>query len=546
MPTYEEARAAFRLDVPARFNYALDVVDGWAAREPAREALVAVGPAGEHVATLTFADLRDRSNRVANALAAHGVGKGDRLLVVLPRVPEWYDVVLGAIKLGALPMPTTTQATARDLAYRIRVSEASAVVVDEDAARVLEGVRDELPSLRLLVVHGAPPADGWLRLADLAAAASDRAPGADPTAADDPMLLYFTSGTVAYPKMVLHTQASLGIGHQVTARWWHGLEPGDLHWTISDMGWAKAAWGMLFGQWQVGCRVFLLDQRGKPDVDLLLALPGRYGISTMCAPPTLFRAFVQQDLTRVDTSTLRRVLSAGEPLNPEVMRAWQDGTGHAIYEGYGQTETACLCATTPLLEVRPGSMGKPCPTYDVRILADDGALAAPGQEGRIAVRVAPERPVGLFREYWRDPEATAASFEGDWYLTGDRGTVDEDGYVWFVGRADDVIISASYRIGPFEVESALIEHPAVAEAAVVAKPDPARTSIVKAYVVLAPGSTASAGLERELQEHCKRVTAPYKYPREIDFVAELPKTISGKIRRTELRDRATAEAAGGA
>jgi acyl-coenzyme A synthetase/AMP-(fatty) acid ligase len=337
--------------------------------------------------------------------------------------------------------------------------------------------------------------------------------------------------------MVLHTRASLGIGHEITARFWQDLKPTDLHWTVSDFGWAKAAWGKLFGQWALGAANFLWDVRGKPDFDLMLRLIGEHGVTTFCAPPTVYRALVLLDLARYDWSRLRHCVSAGEPLNPEVIKVWRQATGLTVYDGYGQTETVNLLANFRCMEVRPGSMGKPTPGFDVVVVDEDGKVLGAGEEGHVAVRVRPQRPVGLFTGYWRDPEATAAAFRGDFYYTGDRAEVDEDGYFWFVGRSDDVILSAAYRIGPFEVESALVEHPAVAEAAVVGKPDQQRGQIVKAFVVCAPGHEPSDELARELQEHCKRVTAPYKYPREVEFTDELPKTISGKIRRVELRER---------
>ena len=287
--------------------------------------------------------------------------------------------------------------------------------------------------------------------------------------------------------------------------------------------------------------MFLWDARGKPDFDLILRMIGQHGITTFSAPPTVFRSLVLLDLPSYDFGRLRHCVSAGEPLNPEVIKVWKDATGMDIYDGYGQTETVNLLANYRCLPLRPGSMGKPTPGNDVRVVDDNGNLLGQGEEGHVAVRVTPERPLGLFKEYWKDPDANAAAFRGDWYYTGDRATVDEEGYFWFVGRSDDVIISAAYRIGPFEVESALVEHPTVAEAAVVGKPDPERGQIVKAFVVLAPGAEGSDSLARELQDHVKRVTAPYKYPREVAFVDELPKTISGKIRRVELRE---AEASG--
>ncbi len=543
MTDYLQTRASFRLEVPEVYNYARDVVDAWAAREPGKLALLAVGPDGGDPRRFSFADLAASSNRAANFLAARGLRKGDRVFVMLPRIPEWYDVVLGCIKLGAVPVPGTTLLTARDIAYRLERAGATAAVTDAEGVSKVDVAAEPLglePLERLWV--GDPEAgdavpQGWSSWASGLEEASERPPDVEPTRADDPLLIYFTSGTVAYPKMVLHTQASLGIGHQITARFWQDLKPTDLHWTLSDFGWAKAAWGKLFGQWALGAANFLWDLRGKPDFDLMLRLIGRHGVSTFCAPPTVYRGLVQLDLGAYDWSGLRHCVSAGEPLNPEVIKVWRDATGLTIYDGYGQTETVNLLANYRCMPVRPGSMGKPAPGFDVCVVDDDGDVLGPRQEGHVAVRVKPERPVGLFREYWRDPEATAGAFRGDWYYTGDRAEVDEDGYFWFVGRSDDVIISSAYRIGPFEVESALVEHVAVAEAAVVGKPDPDRGQIVKAFVILAPGHTGSEALVLELQDHCKRVSAPYKYPREIEFVDELPKTISGKIRRVELRER---------
>jgi acyl-coenzyme A synthetase/AMP-(fatty) acid ligase len=445
-------------------------------------------------------------------------------------------------------MPATTLLTPRDIAYRVNSAEASVVVVDAEGTTKVNQVAGDCPGLTTRVFlagggygglpdEGSAEAGGWVSWADGLAAAGEGPPEAEPTRSDDPMLLYFTSGTVAYPKMVLHTQASLGIGHQITARFWQDLKPDDLHWTVSDFGWAKAAWGKLFGQWALGAANFLWDVRGKPDFDLMLRLLGEHGITTFCAPPTVYRALVLLDLAGYDWSRLRHCVSAGEPLNPEVIKVWREATGLTVYDGYGQTETVNLVANFRCLEVRPGSMGKPTPGFDVVVIDDQGQVLGPGQEGHVAVRVRPERPVGLFSGYWRDPEATAAAFRGDFYDTGDRAYVDEDGYFWFVARDDDVITSAAYRIGPFEVESALVEHPAVAEAAVVGKPDPQRGQLVKAFVVLAPGHDGTPELVGELQEHCRTVTAPYKYPREIEFTTELPKTISGKIRRVELRER---------
>ncbi len=543
MRDYEATRRTFRLDVPGDFNATRDVVGAWARSEPSKVALVAVDPGGGNRREFTFGDLARAGNRVANALRGLGVEAGERAFVMLPRIPEWYELLLGMVLHGTIPMPATVLCTPRDIEYRVNRADASIVVTDPEGAAKVEEIRDRCPTLRHLIVVGPPeakPGPGWTTYPDLIEPAADAEPDGRPTSAVDPLLIYFTSGTVAYPKMVLHTHASYGIGHELTARFWQDLNPSDLHWTISDTGWAKAAWGMLFGQWRLGASVFLWDQRGKLDPDLALRVLAGSGVTTFCAPPTLFRAFVLLDLSTYHLSRVRHSVSAGEPLNPEVIKVWKEATGTTIYDGYGQTETVNLVANFPCLPVKPGSMGRPVPTLDVDVVSDEGERLPPDTEGNIAVALMPERPIGLMQEYWREPEATAAAMRDGWYYTRDRATRDEDGYLWFVGRDDDVIISASYRIGPFEVESALVEHPAVAESAVVGKPDPDRTNIVKAFVVLAPGYEGSGELVRDLQDHCKRVTAPYKYPREIEFVSELPKTISGKIRRVELRGREAA------
>jgi acyl-coenzyme A synthetase/AMP-(fatty) acid ligase len=537
MIDYESTRKGFRLDVPERFNFARDVVDAWAAREPGRLALLAVDPAGADPRRLTFAELSRASDRAANFLAAQGVGRGDRVFVMLPRIPEWHVALLGCVKLGAVPVPGTTLLTGRDIAYRIGRAEAVAAIVDADGVPKVDEAADTCPSLQTRICVGERQAAPWLDFAEGLERASDAPPDAAPTLADDPLILYFTSGTTGYPKMVLHTHASYGIGHEITARFWQDLHADDLHWTFSDMGWAKAAWGKLFGQWRMGAAVFLWDVRGRPDFDLALRLIGRHGVTTFCAPPTVFRSAVQLDLNAIDWGRLRHVVSAGEPLNPEVIRHWRGSTGLQVFDGYGQTETVNLVANYRCLPVREGSMGKPTPGFDVRIVDLDGNVLGPGQAGQIGVRVRPVRPVGLFKEYWRDPEATANAMRGDFYDTGDTAEVDEDGYIWFVGRADDVITSSAYRIGPFEVESALVEHRAVAEAAVVGKPDPMRGEIVKAFVALKSGYEPSEQLVADIQAFVKAITAPYKYPREIEFVDELPKTVSGKIRRVELRQR---------
>jgi acetyl-CoA synthetase len=534
MTDLERERASFSIDVPERFNAVVDVLDRWAADDPGAVALVSLDAAGDPVARQAVGDLVAESRRAGRALASLGVGPGERVLVMLPRIPAWYTAVLGAIRIGAVPMPGAALLTPRDIAYRVDRGQAVAVVADAAAAEKVDAGCASCASLahRVAWSGGQAPGDGWRDLDDLLAEAGDGATAPDPTAAADPMLLYFTSGTVGHPKMVLLPQG-YALGHIRTARFWQDLRAGDRHWTISDTGWAKAAYGSLFGQWHERATVVQVAL-GKPDAETILDIVARNRITSFCAPPTLYRMLVLADLGARDLSALRHCTSAGEPLNPEVIRAWRAGTGLEIYDGYGQTETTITVANVRAMPIRPGSMGKPLPGYDVEILHDDDSRAADGEVGSIAVRAEP-RPVGMFDRYEGEPEATAARFRAGWYHTGDRAARDADGYLWFEGRDDDVITSAAYRIGPFEVESTLVEHPAVAEAAVVGRDDPERTQIVCAFVTLAPGAGASEDLAAELQEHCKRETAPYKYPREVHFVDELPKTVSGKIRRVELR-----------
>jgi len=519
------------LKPPASFNFTRDVMERWARERPEELALWCVEENGRNEQKFSFRRLVENARRAAAFFHTAGIRRGDRVLVILPRVPQWWIALLGLTRLGAVPIPGTPLLTAKDIRYRVETAEARAILTDPEGATKVE----DFGGVRLLVGTERP---GWTSFdAGLLAASPDF--DSEPTRSDDPGIIYFTSGTTGPPKMVLHTQASYGLGHRLTGELWLDLKPGDVHWCLTDTGWAKAAWSCLFGPWQMGACVFTVDARGKFDPTAALRTLTHYPITTWCAPPTALRLIVREDLSAYRFTHLRHCVSAGEPLNPEVLAAWKSATGLTIYEGYGQTETVVLVGNFPSRgeEVRPGSMGKPTPGFTVALLDDDLNELPSGQEGEVAVRVKPERPLGLFQEYWRNPAENAARFRGDWYLTGDRALRDKDGNFWFVGRGDDVIKSSSYRIGPFEVESALLEHEAVLEAAVVGKPDAVRGQIVKAFVVLRKGRAPIEELKAELQEHCKRVTAPYKYPREIEFVAELPKTISGKIRRVELRQR---------
>ncbi|MCI0545762.1 MAG: AMP-binding protein [Candidatus Rokubacteria bacterium] len=532
MTDYAATMQEFRLTVPERFNWAFDTFDHWA-RDPTKLALLWVSADGQP-RYFSYAEVGERSRRVANALGGLGVWPGDRVFVMLPRVYQWWEIVLGCLRARAVSVPGTTLLTAKDIVYRLNACEAAVVITDEENRWKVDQARRECPTVRHCVVVGRA-GGGWLGYEDLLSLAPARMRHPE-NASGDPMMLYFTSGTTGHPKMVLHTHASYPIGHLVTGRFWLDHGPDDLHWTLSDTGWAQAAWTCLFAPWNMGAAVFVWDARGKRfEPGDTLAMLERFPISTFFAPPTAYRMLVQEPLRKHRFRALRHCMGAGEAVNPEVIEAWREGTGHHIHEGYGQTETVLLAATFPATPWKPGSMGPAAPGHVLAIVDDEGRELPRGTEGDLAVQVRPERPVGMFTGYWKNEEATARCHRGDWYVTGDRASMDEDGYLWFVGRADDVITSASYRIGPFEVESALVEHAAVAEAAVIGKADPLRGEIVKAFVVLAAGRRPSPALVTELQEHVKRVTAPYKYPREIEFVPDLPKTISGKIRRTELR-----------
>jgi len=533
MTDYEKEYATFQWQVPDHFNFARDTFDRHAA-DPTKLAMWWVDDDGNE-RKLTFADFRDRSRRLASALTTMGIRKGEGVIVVLPRVVAWWESLLATLRAGIVVSPGTVQLTPKDLAYRLQASEAVGVITDqENAPKVDEALKETGIQLKAkLIVGGAR--DGWTDYEQALSSGDPSFTGAD-TLPGDPALLYFTSGTTGYPKMTLHSQASYGIGHLITGKYWLDLTPNDLHWNLSDTGWAKAAWSSFFGPWIVGAALFVhYSPRFNPKKTLdLLA---RYPVTTLCGAPTNYRMIIQEDLSGYRFPSLRHCVAAGEPLNPEVIDVWKKATGITIRDGFGQTESVLVLGNFPPIPVKPGSMGKPSPGFYVSVIDENGRELPPGQEGDVAIRVRPERPVGLFKEYWKDPEKTQASYRGDWYLTGDRAYKDEDGYFWFVGRADDVIKSAGYRIGPFEVESVLLEHPAVAESAVVASPDPIRGEIVKAFVILAKGYEPSDALVTELQEFVKSKTAPYKYPREIEFVPDLPKTISGKIRRVELRER---------
>ena len=499
------------MTAPARFNFTRDVVE---AQEPGRLALRFCDRAGA-VSDLTFGEVTEASARWAGLLRRSGVLPGDRMLVLVGKTPDWFSVMLAALKTGAVAIPCSEMLRAKDLDFRVRHSGAGLLVADPGSRAEIEAMAE---SPEVVYVDAAELGEPDRETAD--------------TAAGDNAFILYTSGTTKDPKGVVHTHRYTWAKRAQAERWLDAT-PDDLVWCTAGTGWAKSIWNVLLGPWSRGAATVLHE--GGFDPAERFRLIGELGVTVLCQAPTEYRLMAKlDDLSRFDVSGVRHMVSAGEPLNPEVIRAFEGAFGRTIHDGYGQTENTLLVGNFPGAEIRPGSMGKPAPGYDVRVIDWDGNVAPVGEEGDIALRG--DAPA-LFAGYWNAPEETAAVHRGEWYVTGDRAVRDEDGYLWFTGRADDVILSAAYRIGPFEVESALLEHPAVAESAVVGKPDPDRGQIVKAFVVLRPGHDGGDALVRELQEHCKRVTAPYKYPREIEFVAELPKTRSGKIRRVELRKR---------
>jgi acetyl-CoA synthetase/medium-chain acyl-CoA synthetase len=532
---HRERCESFRFDVPERFNFGRDVVDRHA--ETDGPALWWKGADGRD-RHLRFSDVRDASARIAAALSARGVAPGDPVIVMLPKIPEWHLAMVGALKCGALVIPCSTILRPKDLVYRVGHSGAVAIVTTPALRSMVDEVREELASVRdtwLVDEAAAEAPPGWTLLHRAMAEVDPGFVGPE-THAGDPALVYYTSGTTGPPKAVLHTHAYT-YTQRLTAEAWLGLGAGDRIWTTSDTGWAKAAYSVLFGPWSVAAEVCMYEGRFEPAREL--SLLAEFEPDVFCAPPTEYRLLVKEDLSGLSLPRVRECVSAGEPLNPEVIRAWKEATGITVRDGYGQTESILLVGNLPGIPVRPGSMGLAMPGHEVEIIDETGRVVPPGEPGDIAVGGA---PASLFREYWKDPEATVRCRrprpdrpEAPWYVTGDRASRDEDGYFWFLARADDVIISAGYRIGPFEVESALLEHPDVVEAAAVGVPDPDRGHVVKAFVVLRAGTRGDDALARRLQEHVKQVTAPYKYPRQIEFVETLPKTVSGKIRRVELR-----------
>jgi len=536
--SYEDFMENFRIIVPENFNFGYDVVDEAAAANPDKIALVWCDDKGGNK-VFTFGQLKHFSDKTANFFSSLGIRRGDPVMLVLKRRFEFWFCILALHKIGAIAIPATHLLTPKDIVYRNNAADIKMIVSvsDEIVIRHIEESEAQSPSLALKILVGGSRA-GWLDFK----AEIERAPeffprplGDSATSNSDIMLLYFTSGTTGMPKMVQH-DFTYPLGHILTAKYWQNVQEDGLHLTVADTGWAKAVWGKIYGQWIAGCAVFVYDyERFEPRK--LLDVLVKYGITSFCAPPTIYRFLIKEDLSKYRFNKLTYCTIAGEPLNPEVYAQFLKATGIRLMEGYGQTESTVAIGTFPWLEPKPGSMGKPSPRYDIDLLNDDVKACDVGEEGQIVVRTGKGMPVGMFGGYYRDAELTAAVWHDDIYYTGDMAWRDEDGYYWFVGRADDLIKSSGYRIGPFEVESALIEHPAVIECAITPVPDALRGQVVKASIVLAKGYIAGEELAHELQAHVKKVTAPYKYPRIIEFVSELPKTISGKIRRVAIREK---------
>lgn len=534
---YEDFRENFKVDVPDHFNFAFDVVDEMARQAPGKTAMVWCDDKGSE-RIFTFADMSAFSSRTANFFLSEGIRKGDKVMLILKRRYEFWFCILGLHKIGAVAIPATHLLTEKDIIYRNNAAEIKMIVSvgEEDVVERIVNSRKQSHSLQkvaFLDIHQ----DGCIHFStaiDKESPVFSRPAGDQATRNTDPMLLYFTSGTTGMPKMV-NQPFTYPLGHILTARYWQNVIDNGLHLTVADTGWAKSAWGKLYGQWLSGSAVMTYDYV-KFVPRNLLEIIAKYKVTTFCAPPTIYRFLIKEDLKLFDLSSLRYCVVAGEPLNPEVYKQFHDATGIKLMEGYGQTECTVALATYPWFEPRPGSMGKPSPGYAIDIVDDEGNSCEAGDEGQIIIHTAKNKPLGMFDGYYHDEVLTRKVWHDGIYYTGDMAWRDEDGYYWFVGRADDVIKSSGYRIGPFEVESALIEHPAVLECAITAVPDPDRGQIVKATVVLTKDYHPSEELVKELQEHVKKVTAPYKYPRIIEFVTELPKTISGKIRRVQIRN----------
>lgn len=540
----EDYKRNLHFKIPENFNFAYDVMDAWAEEHPDKLALLWTSERGEEVRA-TFAELKDQTDRTAAYFQSLGIGHGDKVMLILKRHYQWWLSMLALHKLGAVAIPATHMLTKHDIIYRDQRASVKAIVCANDeyvTSQILAAMPDS-PTVKVLVAvnslsqQGKAVPEGFHDWRQEWPKAPRFVRPEHVNTNEDTMLIYFTSGTSGEPKMVAHDYL-YALGHLTTGVFWHNLTPDSIHLTVADTGWGKAVWGKLYGQWLAGATVFVYDHE-KFTAEKIMRQIEKYRVTSFCAPPTIYRFMILEDFSKYDLSSLEYCTTAGEALNPSVAETFHQLTGIQLMEGFGQTETTMTLGTFPWMKPKPGSMGKPNAQYDVRLLRADGTECEEGEKGEICIRVGDEKPIGLFKGYYRDPELTKEAWHDGVYHTGDMAWRDQDGYYWFEGRADDVIKSSGYRIGPFEVESALMTHPAVVECAITGVPDDIRGMVVKATVVLAKEWKDKAGdvLIKELQNHVKRETAPYKYPRIIEFVDELPKTISGKIRRVEIRDK---------
>ncbi|MED9800511.1 MAG: AMP-binding protein [Prevotella sp.] len=540
----EDYKRNLHFKIPENFNFAYDVMDAWAEEHPDKLALLWTSERGEEVRA-TFAELKDQTDRTAAYFQSLGIGHGDKVMLILKRHYQWWLSMLALHKLGAVAIPATHMLTKHDIVYRDQRASVKAIVCANDeyvTSQILAAMPDS-PTVKVLVAvnslsqQGKAVPEGFHDWRQEWPKAPRFVRPEHVNTNEDTMLIYFTSGTSGEPKMVAHDYL-YALGHLTTGVFWHNLTPDSIHLTVADTGWGKAVWGKLYGQWLAGATVFVYDHE-KFTAEKIMRQIEKYRVTSFCAPPTIYRFMILEDFSKYDLSSLEYCTTAGEALNPSVAETFHQLTGIQLMEGFGQTETTMTLGTFPWMKPKPGSMGKPNAQYDVRLLRADGTECEEGEKGEICIRVGDEKPIGLFKGYYRDPELTKEAWHDGIYHTGDMAWRDQDGYYWFEGRADDVIKSSGYRIGPFEVESALMTHPAVVECAITGVPDDIRGMVVKATVVLAKEWKDRAGdvLIKELQNHVKRETAPYKYPRIIEFVDELPKTISGKIRRVEIRDK---------
>ena len=535
--SYEDFSKNFRVKVPQNFNFAYDVVDALAEEQPDLKALVWTNEDGDFK-EFTFAEMKEYSDKTAAFFSSLGIGKGDMVMLILKRRYEFWFSIIALHKLGAVCIPATHMLSSEDLVYRNNAASVKMIVAvdNENVIKNIELAKEKSPELKTLIICGKER-DGWVNFDKgiKNAPLFKRPAGKDASENSDLSLLYFTSGTTSHPKMVTH-DFTYPLGHIVTAYFWHRVKKGGSHFTVADTGWGKAVWGSLYGQWISECAVFVYDYDSKFNPALILEMIEKYKITSFCAPPTIYRFIILEDISKYDLSFLEHCSTAGEPLSEEVYNAFRKLTGLELAEGFGQTESTLSIGNFEWMDMRPGSMGKPVPGYHVTLLSADNVVCEDGEIGEIVINIKDERPAGLFTGYYRDKKKTEAAIVDNVYHTGDMAWRDEGGYYWFVGRSDDVIKCSGYRIGTFEVESVLMGHHAVVECAVTGVPDEIRGQIVKATIVLAkeykPGNEE---LAEDIKRYVKKVTAPYKYPRIIEFVDELPKTISGKIRRVELR-----------